>query len=203
VRNIHLGQPDFLQKCCTGGVDPGIVGPTLGADGTPVYGGDPVTGTLTTHGQTDFHSWYHDVPGVNLTAPLTLPFQPVAGQPGVNAFDAEAFFPIDGQLFGNQGGVHNFDFTVETHTKILYVGGETYGFSSDDDLFVFINRRLVVDLGGYHAKSSQSLALDDVAGQTGIVKGQTFPLDVFYADREPPQAVLVISIPQTDLWSCP
>src|SRR5262249_37678759 len=100
VRNIHVGQPDFKQDCCTGGVDPGIVGPTLGPDGTPVYAGDPVTGTLTTHGPADFQSWYHDVPGVNLSAPLALPFQPLAGQPGINAFDSEVFFPIDGQLFG-------------------------------------------------------------------------------------------------------
>jgi fibro-slime domain-containing protein len=201
VRNIHVGQPDFKQSCCTGGVDPGIVGPTLGADGTPVYANPG--GTLTTHGQADFASWYHDVPGVSLSAPLSLPFQPVVGQAGVNAFDNEAFFPIDGQLFGNQGGDHNYDFTVETHAQILYVGGETYGFASDDDLFVFINRRLVVDLGGYHPRMSQSIALDDVAAQAGIVVGQTFPLDVFYADREPTGAVLVISIPQTDLWSCP
>ena len=203
VRNIHLGQPDFLQACCTGGVDPGIVASTLGADGTPVYAGNPTTGTLTTHGAADFQSWYHDLPGVDLSTTITLPFVPEAGQSGVNTFDNEAFFPIDNQLFGDQGNVHNEDFTLETHAQILYTGGETYDFSSDDDLWVFINRRLVVDLGGVHPSLFGSVALDDVAGQIGIVTGQTYALDMFYANRQPPGAVLVISIPQSDLWGCP
>ena len=134
VRNIHLGQPDFHQSCCVGGVDPGIVALALGADGTPVYAGNPVTGTLTTHGQADFQSWYHDVPGVDLSTTVTLPFVPEPAQPGIDTFDNEAFFPIDNQLFGNQGNVDNEDFTLQTHAQILYTGGETYDFSSDDNL---------------------------------------------------------------------
>jgi fibro-slime domain-containing protein len=203
VRNIHLGQPDFWQTCCMGGVDPGIVATTLGSDGTPVYAGNPVTGTLTTHGQADFQSWYHDVSGVDLSTTVTLPLMPDADQAGIDTFDNEAFFPIDGQLFGDQGNVHNEDFTLETHAQILYTGGETYDFDSDDDLWVFVNGHLVVDLGGVHPSLFGSVALDQVAGQIGIVTGQTYPLDVFYANRQPPGAVLVISIPESDLWSCP
>jgi len=203
VRNVLLGQPDFLKSCCTGGQDPGIVAAALGADGTPVYAGNPSTGTLTTHGAADFQVWYHDVPGINLRAPLPLALLPQASQSGINVFDDEAFFPIDGQLFGNQGAAHNFNFTVEAHAQIFYGGGETYGFSSDDDLWVFINHHLVVDLGGLHAGTSAGVDLDQVATDAGLMTGQTFPLDLFYANREPPGAVLMISIPQTDLWSCP
>jgi fibro-slime domain-containing protein len=203
VRNVKLGQPDFLQSCCTGGVDPGIVAAVLGADGTPVYAGNSITGTLTTHGAADFAQWYHDVPGINVSGPLPLLLTPEASQPGINVFDDQAFFPIDDQLLGNQGAVHNFNFTVQAHAMILYNGGESYGFTSDDDLWVFINHHLVVDLGGLHSGTSEDVELDQVAGETGIVTGQSFPLDLFYANREPPGAVLVLSIPQADLWSCP
>jgi fibro-slime domain-containing protein len=196
-----MGEPDFQESCCSGGLDPGIVAAVLGADGTPVYAGNPVTGTLTTHGAADFEPWYHDVPGTNLSGPLSLPF--TQQQPGVNVFENEAFFPIDNQLLGNQGADHNFNFTVQAHADILYRGGESYGFTSDDDLWVFINHDLVVDLGGIHAGRSEGVNLDEIAAKTGIVPGQTFPLDLFYANREPPGAVLVISIPQADLWSCP
>ncbi len=204
VRNIILNQPDFFTGCCTGGLDPGIVASTLGADGTPVYAGNPITGTPTTHGAADFADWYHDVPGINLKTSLSLPLTPQQGaQPATNVFDNEAFFPIDGQLFGNQGADHNFNFTLESHAQILYLGGETYGFSSDDDLWVFLNHHLVVDLGGLHAGTSRSIDLDLVASAAGLVTGQTFPLDLFYANREPPGAVLMVSVPQSDLWGCP
>jgi hypothetical protein len=42
-----------------------------------------------------------------------------------------------------------------------------------------------------------------LAATLGIVKGQSFLLDLFYANREPPGATLVIGIPETDLWACP
>ena len=203
VRNIGPGQPDFLQTCCSPGGDDTIVADELGADGTPVYTGDPDHGTPTTHGAADFQSWYHDVPGVNLTTTFDLPFVAPALPPGPNVFDDEALFPVDGQLFGNQGADHNYDFTIQAHAQILYGGGETWSFSSDDDLWVFVNRRLAVDLGGLHSSESQSIELDQLAGELGLVTGQIFALDVFYANREPTGAVLRMSIPQSDLWSCP
>ncbi len=202
IRNVRVGQPDFLVSCCSGGVDPGIVAATLGGDGTPVYAGPP-TGTITTHGAAAFAQWYHDAPGVNVSAPLPLALMPDAEQQGLNAFDNQAFFPIDNELLGNQGADHNYNFTVQAHAEILYNGGESYGFTSDDDLWVFINQQLVLDLGGLHKGMSLAIDLDQIASQTGIVTGKTFPLDLFYANREPPGAVLVLSIPQADLWSCP
>jgi fibro-slime domain-containing protein len=194
VRNGRADNPDFVHMCCAksppGGLDLGIVASTLGADGKPVYAGNPVT--FSTHGLADFEQWYNDGPGVESTT-ITLPFMPQASQPGFNAYDNEAFFPLGNPL----------DCTLETHAQILYGGGETYSFASDDDLWVFINRGLVVDLGGLHQSMPASVALDQVAAQIGLVKGQMFPLDVFYANRQPPGAVLMMSIPQSDLWSCP
>jgi fibro-slime domain-containing protein len=203
VRNFHLDQPDFLSSCCSGMLDPGIVSSQLGADGTPVYAGDPANGTITTHGAADFQVWYHDVSGVNLSTTLTLPLMPDASQDGTNTFDNEAFFPIDGQLFGNQGQEHNYQITLEAHAKIVYSGGESWGFSSDDDLWIFVNGHLVVDLGGLHQGTSQSVKLDQVASAAGIAVGQTYAFDLFYANREPPGAVLAMSIPASDLWGCP
>jgi fibro-slime domain-containing protein len=206
IRNFMRSQPDFAPCngiCGTGGVDPSIVEPELGADGTPVYAGDPTT--PSTHGQASFDQWYHGVPGVNEPIPpypYSLPFTTGPAGSGTFVYDNEAFFPVDTLFFRDQGLDHNYWFTAEVHAQILYLGGETYAFASDDDLWVFINRRLAVDLGGVHAALSGSVSLDDVADILGIVKGQTFPLDLFYADRQPINAVLTISIPTTDIWSC-
>jgi fibro-slime domain-containing protein len=189
--------------CGTGGVDTQIVAFNLGPDGKPVYAGDPTT--PSTHGKTDFDEWYNQVPGINELLPtlFKMPFMPPSDGSGTYTYVNEAFFPIDNELFKNQGLNHNYWFTAQIHTQILYKGGETYSFSSDDDCWVFINRRLAVDLGGIHATLSGSVSLDAVANSLGLMKGQMFPMDLFYADREPTGAVLTISIPTTDIWSCP
>jgi fibro-slime domain-containing protein len=191
-------QPDFLDSCCSGALQPGIVASGLGADGKPVYVGTPGPAE-TTHGAFYFNEWYNNVPGVNESMPYELAFMVSPDVPGQYVFNEPSFDPL--RVFGDGGAIP--DFTLEAHGQILYVGGETYSFSSDDDLWVFINRRLAVDLGGLHPAASASIDLDSLAGTLGIVKGQTFPLDLFYANREPPGAVLMIGIPETDIWGCP
>lgn len=208
IRNFQwMTQPDFAPcaPACYGiPLDLGIVSPTLGSDDEPVYAGDPTT--PTTHGATYFNEWYHDTPGVTEPIPahpFTLSFMAATDGSASFVYDNEYFFPVDNLFFGNQGMDHNYWFTLEVHSQVLYTGGETYSLTSDDDSWLFINHQLAINLGGVHAAQGQSVMLDEIAGQLGIVKGQTYPLDLFYADREPVSAVLTLSIPMADIWSCP
>ncbi|HVP38459.1 MAG TPA: fibro-slime domain-containing protein [Candidatus Saccharimonadales bacterium] len=171
--------PDFEDVIAD---DRGIVQNTLGADGKPVYahGANP---TVTVHSQTTYDQWYHDTPGVNIPIAQSLTLDD-AGHPGTYSYSNFSFFPIDGQGFGNYDGTgHNFHFTLEMHTVFTYQGGETFNFLGDDDVWVFVNKQLALDLGGVHGAEAGSVNLDAMAGALGISTGNDYNLDFFFAER--------------------
>jgi fibro-slime domain-containing protein len=171
--------PDF-EADFKPGLDPAIVLQTLGVDGKPVYGGMPRT--QTTSGAPQFAQWFNNDP-VNQPAPLDLQLQPSTEDAGMFVYDGRDFFPIDGQLFGNEGRGHNYHFTLEASTSFQYVGGELFSFSGDDDMWVFINRQKVIDLGGLHSSMSAEVAIDPLAATLGLSKGGVYPLHFFFAER--------------------
>lgn len=147
-----------------------------------------------------FAQWFNDVPGVNLSQAITLT---LVKQPDGNyVFDDKldpvysslgGFFPIDGKLFGNSGGSpnHNFHFTMELHTQFTYdaASNQVFKFIGDDDVWVFINGQLVIDLGGIHPAKTQFVDLN----RLNLVDGQVYNLDFFFAERRRTQSNCRIS----------
>ncbi len=169
--------PDFEQGNNVSDVGiPGPMGSTLDEDRKPVYGhGDEPTKTVK---NTDtFHQWYRNVDGVNKRIESTLPLTSSEGN--LKVFDSSAFFPLDGQGWGNQSQSHNFSFTTEIHTKFTYKGGESFTFKGDDDVFVYLDGKLVIDLGGIHTVQTGTLNMDD----QGLEEGTTYNFDIFHAER--------------------
>jgi fibro-slime domain-containing protein len=147
-----------------------------------------------------FHSWYNDTPGTNVSKIQPLTFHRI---PGTNryVFDSDlhepwksrgGFFPINGELYGNyannsKGVMSNFHFTTELETTFTYErnANMVFTFTGDDDVWVFIDGRLVIDLGGVHAKVEQSINLDRL---NWLQDGQRYSLKVFHAERHTTQS---------------
>ena len=175
VRDFPDTHPDFEAEISD--LVPGLVEGTLGPEGKPHFAGPEGHGSITS--AETFTQWFTDVPDVNQARPLPLELRETALGSGVFAFESTAFFPIDGELLGNQGRPHNYHFTLELHTTFTYRGGEVLQFTGDDDLWVFIDQRLVLDLGGIHSAETGAVDLDSL----GLTVGQTYRLDLFFAER--------------------
>lgn len=190
--SLSEGHPDFEtapDSTRQDGVS-GIVLSQLGDDGKPVYAEptDPLAGMS---GKDNFDQWYRDTPGVNQTYIVAMKLYNVDG---VSTFSASvnngrdaqdsSYFPLDGAGFGNEELDHNFAFTTEIHTAFIYKGGETFTFVGDDDVWVFVDKQLVIDLGGRHSQLKGSIELDTL----GLTEGETYSLDVFNAERHTTQS---------------
>jgi fibro-slime domain-containing protein len=94
--------------------------------------------------------------------------------------------PVDVDDSGQQR-MHNFSFTSEVRYWFKYESDNRYqlDFVGDDDVWVFINKRLAVDLGGLHSPEAGSVTLDEAtAAELGNMQsGNVYEVAVFQAER--------------------
>ncbi len=129
----------------------------------------------------------------------SLPFVrvPLEGE-GIYQFDRsgtygeDQFFWIDGRGFGDEPSLeeHNYGFAMELHSDFVCQPGLTFDFVGDDDVWVFIDGSLVLDIGGVHEPVRGSFNVDDISG---LETGKKYSLDFFYAERFTSNSTILIT----------
>ncbi len=163
-------------------------------DASVGQGGEPIPEVWRIASPESFNQWYRNVDGVNLATKHTIVLEPRPDNPNIYRFEAskhngQSFFPIDGELYGNEGNSHNYHFTYEIKTKFAYTDPAernydmTFSFSGDDDVWVYVNGKLVIDIGGVHGEKHDSVNLDTIASQIGLEAGKNYDLHFFFAER--------------------
>jgi len=101
-------------------------------------------------------------------------------------YDPAATWPWNVDTAGNKI-LHNFSFTSVVKYWFKYESGKVFklNFVGDDDVWVFVNKKLAVDLGGIHTPVDGSVTIDGTtASKYGISPGNVYQIAVFQAERQ-------------------
>ena len=198
VRDFKVSHPDMQRSGPNYNLITNMVLPNIGEDRTPQLNVADLNSSYRVDSAQSFYQWFHDVPDVNISIPFSIYLDNGQTEPGgLYSYAVERpeyFFPIDGQGWQDTardryGNRRNFYFTYEIHTAFTYTEPSqrdeamVFSFTGDDDVWVFINGKLAVDIGGVHAQRSRSVNLDEQASNLGLTPGGTYNLDFFFAER--------------------
>jgi len=129
------------------------------------------------------------------------------GKPRTTPFDSSK---PDGRLchayqglgFGNSWADHNYSFTTELRYWFQYQGNEKLRFTGDDDVWVFVNGTLTVEMPGIHNRSVGTVILDASKGTAQVGYGDT-PSSYTTVDLKMSiGSVYEVVVFQAERWCC-
>lgn len=191
IRDFPSTHPDFGGMVT--GLQTGCVQEVIADGGIPI-----ASDSVSNCAISQLEDWYSDThpTGFVKTYAITLD-NGKNKQGGIYRFEDNNFFPFDNEINDikkgsyrkhhfsfDEGRDHNYQFTFEARFMFAYQAGQTLAINGNDDIWVFINNQLVIDLGGVHTPAGAQVALQDLAATLGLVEGEIYPFALFFAQRQ-------------------
>lgn len=176
-----------------------------------------VNGKLTPNKGLDFARWFGAVDGKSASYTGTVGLR-YSKDKATFEYDAEEFYPLDTVEFGkgdsgNSDG-HNHLFTMSLAVPVTVVGSgdEAFEVTADDDTFVFVGNRLVIDMGGIHGATTGRFAIhengeiysgvdvEDLAySGISVPRNENTVIRIFHADRDSSESVFGVKFSGLEL----
>jgi fibro-slime domain-containing protein len=99
------------------------------------------------------------------------------------------FFWIDDRGFGKEGRLRNYSYCMEMHMNFELLPGMEFNFKGDDDVWLFIDNKLAMDLGGIHVAINKIVYFDDL----GLSYYKSYPFSLFYCERQTTESDIKIT----------
>lgn len=180
------------------GLKPNLIEETLDIDKKPVFNDNINPRELCIESKETFAQWFRTIEGVNKEVRKTITFESINNSSEYDFVD-EFFFPIDGEGFGDclgDGNPHNYNFTVEATFYLLCKKNTPVVFTcgSDDDLWIFVNNKLAVDLGNLHVYERVTKTI--YPEYYNAKPGDYMEIKLFKAERGPTGSIMEIEVSQ-------
>lgn len=111
----------------------------------------------------------------------------VPTQYGYNWEYEDQIVPVFGAAHVANKKTHNFHFSTQVTYWFKYDAKNTarLDFTGDDDVWVFVNDKLAVDLGGVHQPVDGSVTISAAtAAKYGLADGNVYKLNIFHVERK-------------------
>ena len=119
-----------------------------------------------------------------------------------SAYAGRTCHAYQGLGFGNSWANHNFSFTTELRYWFQYQGTEQLKFTGDDDVWVFINGTMAVEMPGIHNRAVGTVILDASKGTAQVGYGDP-PSSYTTVDLKMTiGSVYEVVVLQAERWCC-
>ena len=203
ARQFEWSECEYYNK----ELEQGLVEFELSEDYLPVATG---LGSLTANRGVDFGRWFDTVEGKSISYAGTLGMKYQANGAEFSFLD-EDFYPLDevqfsdGDIVNRDGHNHLFTMNFAVPFTVLASGEEEFEIVADDDTFVFVGDKLVLDMGGIHeAMNGHFVVHEDGEIYAGVdrenlaysgvsvAKGDGSIVRIYHADRDSDDSIFKV-----------
>ena len=205
ARQFEWSKCEYYNK----GLEAGLVEPTLNADFLPIAKGGNLLSNRGMKGD-GFDRWFNTVDGKSKNYASTIDLR-YDGTTASFSYENDEFYPLNDvivpdEIVNSDGNNHLFTFNLGVPFEVMGEGKEAFAIAADDDTWVFLDDKIVLDMGGIHGVINGRFKVqengeiytalgDEALAYSGVklAKGERSIVRIFHADRDSSESAIRMS----------